>query len=804
MKAMHRNRISALVTAALVAPAAIGSGNRLEEVIVTAQKRDQNVLEVPIAMNVIGRDVVDNEFLNSLEDITRLAPSLTIVSDDIRVRGVGTGGFALQVEPTVAVAIDGVVLSRTSQAFIDLIDVERIEVLRGPQGTLFGKNASAGLVQVVTRAPSQEFTAEAEVQVTGTEAYIAKGAASGGLSDNTRASLSGYYEDDEGFSGSVAVGGKRNGVETYALRGKLESDLSDRLNMLLTAYVREEDKTGPDLQWLSISDPGLAFVIERAGVTPSEDNDVATSDGKGFEDTDDWGTTAEFNFSTEGGYTLTSLTAYLDWKRDSRDDVDEQPLGIRETIFFSDVPSPFGTVGPVNFQQSGTTTIDQWSQEFRLTSPDNGQYNYILGLYGQRFELDDTLRRDFDFCTLPGLLLGFTPGPVSPSLTPGDACVDPTFSVASVSTLSDFVGFPQIDGLPAATISEIERYVESESYAVFGQGTYHLTDKLDITGGLRWQYDKTDFGFNVSIPSIVPGFGFGDAVALDGDVDNDGMSGKLALQYQVNDETMVYASYARGYKGPTGVFEGAETEEIDPETSNNYEIGMKASLLDGKGFIALTGFWSEYDNFQEEQFSQVERTFILSNVGEVRTRGVELESRFGIGDYTTLSAAAAWVDAEIRDFPGGPCFTPAVEDPGCTFNTLPDGGQSTTKDLSGGELPNSPEFKLYTSARYERGIGSSEWQGFGQISYSWQDDVQFSLNQNPRTVQDAYGIVDASVGFGRQDGGLQFSLFVKNLLDENYASVLFQDFIINYSPNIIKAGPREAERTFGGAIRWKY
>ena len=154
-----------LLTVLGAAPLA-GAQNVLEEVIVSAQKRDQNMLNVPIAMNVLSGTKIEDEFITGIEDLVRLAPSLTMVGDDVRIRGIGTGGFAsLQVEPSVAFSIAGVVLARTGQAFIDLIDVERVEVLRGPQGTLFGKNASAGLVQVITRRPSRDgLQAEGEIQ----------------------------------------------------------------------------------------------------------------------------------------------------------------------------------------------------------------------------------------------------------------------------------------------------------------------------------------------------------------------------------------------------------------------------------------------------------------------------------------------------------------------------------------------------------------------------------------------------------------------------------------------------------------
>ncbi|KAA1192498.1 TonB-dependent receptor [Pseudohalioglobus sediminis] len=804
MRTIERSHLFVALASALSLAAPAAAQDVLEEVIVTAQKRSENMLDIPVAMNALSGVKVDEEFITGVESLTRLAPSLTILDDDISIRGIGTGGFALQVEPTVAFSIDGVVLARTSQAFINLIDVERIEVLRGPQGTLFGKNSSAGLVQIITRRPSREaLEGEAELQLIEDDQYIFRGALSGPLTDSTAAGLSVYYEDNDGFTPNPSVSGKNNGEETYTVRGKIDSDLTDNINLLVTGYVRESDKTGPDLQWRSISEPALQDIVSGLGVTADDENETSTSDGQGFENTDEWSLQAELNWDV-GDFTLTSLSAYMEWEIETRDDVDEQPTPIRETRFYYFTPSPFGNVGPVNFQQRVGQTIDQFSQELRLTSPAGEKLEYIVGAYFQTYELDDSVRRDFDLCTLPGLILGFPPGPPSPSLVPGQACVDPTFSIISLTDASRLVGFPDVNGQPALTVAEVVRNVKGDNYAVFGQGTYRFTDALALTAGMRYQYDETDLDFEVTIPNIVPGWGFGPAATLSDSVSGDGASGKLALQYDVTDDTMVYGSYARGYKGPTGVFEGGAIADIDAETSDNFEVGLRTAILDNRGFVALTGFWSDYENFQEEQFSAVEQTFILSNVGEVRSRGVELETRANIGEHWVFDAAVSYVDATIEDYPGGPCYVPVTSDPGCVFTPGPGGTVSTTKDLAGGDMPNSPDWKYYVSGRYQRDLGGSNLRVFGQLSYAWQDEVNYSISQNPLTVQDDYGILNGNIGFGSQDGTYQVTLFARNLLDEDYVTNVFQDFIIGYSANTLHYRPKDAERIFGIAFRGSF
>lgn len=818
----HRGRLVgiAIIVAVLVGEppvvAQTKSAPPVDEIIVRAQKRDENLLEVPVAINVLDQDLLESEFITSFDQLPRLAPSLTLLDDDLRIRGVGTGGFAVQVEPSVAVAIDGVVLGRTSQALLDLADVERIEVLRGPQGTLFGKNASAGLVQVITKRPAKDYEADLEFQGEEQNEYVIRGTVSGPVTSTSGLRLSGIYRNDAGYTPNPSVAGDRNGVESYTTRAKYEWDVTEDLNLLVTGFVRDNELDGPELVFREVQDPALRTLLRRVGVRPSAENEVASSDGRGFENRFEWGTWAEANWTTFGDHVLTSLTAYLDYEQDVRDDVDEQPVPLRSPIFFRNVPTAFGTVGPGNVQQLNNQEIRQFSQEFRLTSPPSRTFEYIAGLYGQYFELDDVLRRDFDSCLSVAALLGLAnpdappPGPVSPPLRFGDRCVDPTGQVISLSEASpiiqQFFGLPRtIRGVPGATIAEVKRSLESENYAVFGQGTYHLTDRVDVVAGARVQYDEISGGVDISVPNGIPGFGFGLGPGLSGaSVDGVGASGKAALQYHLTDDAMAYVSYARGYKGPTGTFEGGEFASLDPEESNNYEIGLKTAVLDRRGYVSLTGFWSDYDNFQEEEFSDIEKSFILSNVGSVRTRGVELESRVEPLEGLTFDASGAYVDAKVVEFPDGRCFAPETLDPGCTITRLPPGSippTRATKDLAGAELPNSPDWKLYVRARYQRDIPSTPLLGFLQMSYSWQDDVQFSLDQNPRTIQDAYGILDGSIGLGDRDGRVLVSFFVQNITDQNYASVIFQDFVTGFSPNIIQFRPKEADRTFGFAIR---
>ena len=781
----------------------------LEEVTVTAQKREQRIIDVPVSVNLVGDALLDGEHVTTMSSLANVAPSLNFNNDNIGIRGMGSVGFSVQVEPTVAFAVDGVVMTRSAQAFFDLADVERVEVLRGPQGTLFGKNASAGLINLVTKAPEDNVGASAEVQFTEGGDTLSKASVTGPLSDKVQARFSVTQRDSDGFIENGISGERVNGQSSTSARAKITAQLSDSVDLNVSAYSLERDVDGFELQWREVNDPGLAAVLGAYGVTPGERNRESSAGGFDRELREEQGGQVTLNWSMASGHTLTSVTAGSQWQLDKTDDVDEQPIALREPLYLSPFPSATGALGPMNFHQTVDQQIDQVSQEIRLISPADDDLNYIVGLYASEYELKDRVRRDFDFCTYPAVL-GF---PIAPSLSPvdfGSPCFDPTGTIVSLSTASALMGMPEVEGVPALTVSGLSREVRGENYAVFGQGEVALTETVQLLAGLRYQYDRTQLDFAVDIPNPLPGLGFG-AVPVAPDVDavtGSALSGKLSLQKQLGDDAMAYVSYARGYKGPTGEIRasalaggmamGDVLEEIAAETSDNFELGIKGSFAAGRGFWAATAFHSDYADYQAEQFSGADQTFVLANVGEVRTQGLELDAQWQPDMYWSFNGALTYLNAEIQEYEGARCFAPEVEDPDCTASA------PYSKNLSGGDLPVAPDLKAYLNGRYQRVLTGTNLMAFAQLSYSWQDDVQFSLDQNPRTVQEAYGLWNASLGFGTEDGRYLVSLFAKNLTGENYVTSMFQDFITGSSANIVQYRPQEADRLLGVSLRAQF
>jgi iron complex outermembrane recepter protein len=770
---------------AMAAPPVPASENDAATIIVTAEKRDKTLLTTPASLGVISADVIQKGFLVDTIDLTLYDSSLTIGGGRIRIRGVGTDAFDVAAEPSVSFAVDGVVLGRTGQAFMDLIDVERVEVLRGPQGTLYGKNVSAGLVNVITKAPSRKFEGDLELIAAESDEYQAKASVSGPLSNSFRVRLSGTYKRIGDFLFNPVVGRGANGDESWTIRGKAAIDLAPEIEATLTAWTRRGDRNGPDETFRQVSDPTVASAISP--VIASIGNRAVATDGTSFSALDETGGILEIAWRPGSGPSLTSTTSFIRTTTHSSDDVDGRP---DLAPLYSGGITALGTAGPIILKQDNNQRITQYSQEFRLTSP-AGPIQYVAGLYGFKLKLEDTLIRAFDVCIPTGLNF-------LPVLPAGSPCFDPALLAGGPPGI-----LPATVALGAAAgRATVNRVVDTESAAAFGQIDWQVAPKVTLTGGLRFQYDKTSFVVSQPFPSsALLGFGPNVGPTL-GSTDATALSGKVAARFDLSSTVSSYVSYARGYKSPTASLQGAVVGRVNPETSNAFETGIKADLANGRLFLQLAGFWTDYTNFQTEAFSPASTGFVLTNAGRTRTRGIEASFIARPDRHWSLLGGLSFTDATIRDFKVGQCFAPTVLDPRCVTQIV-NGAPVQFADLSGGDLPNSPDWKFNISARYETPV-SSRINIFGQAAFVWQDKVQFDLSQNPNTVQGAYGLLDLSAGIATSDDRIQLTAFVKNALNQSWNSFIFQDFVQRDSVNILQFFDKRSSRYFGASLRFKY
>lgn len=711
--------ITFVIAAAMVSSVAVADqGYAIEEVTVTASKRAESLQDVAVAVTALSAEDLASSRISRSEELVNLTPSLTFQrggSDNgssFNIRGIGTQSFSSGVEPSIATVIDGVIMGRSGMAFNELLDIQRVEVLRGPQGMLFGKNASGGVVHIITNDPGDEFEAalNAKTVLSGTKEYRVSGMVSTPLTDTLGLRAAAFTTDRDGNVENVFSGRDINGSKNKGGRVKLNWQAHENLDIKWSGDYSE--RSGECCQ----PQPRSATPVEASflgALTAARSNDSVNIGADIYNSSTSWGHSLEVNWAIED-YTLTSITAYRDWSSDANQDVDGTPL----------------TLLDINAGQSGQ---NQTTQELRLSSPQDQTLTYVIGLY----YFDQAMEREFErvYHDLFGLLV-----PVAPGLKFG---------------------------------SRYEAAVDSTSYAGFGQFELNLSDDFRFLGGARYTREELDFEFqreqsSVAFAPIVPN----QALYQDFTKDTD-WSFKVGAQWDINNEVMGYVTFTEGYKGPAFnvIFEMTpeDTRPLDPETSDSFELGVKSKWFDNRLVLNAALFQSNYDNFQAQAQDANTAAFTLLNAGEVRTRGLEIDFMAMLTETLMVSGGLAYIDADIVDFKGGPCSPrqAAVNENNCS---------SGSQDLSGRDLPFSPEVKFNLSAEYLVSIGDSH-ELISRATYRWQDDVLFSMDQDSEKAQESYGVLDLSLRLESSDQHYSVTLFVDNVLDERYVDAIIHNNI---------------------------
>jgi iron complex outermembrane receptor protein len=742
----------------------------LEEVVVTAQKREQNVAEVPVAVSVLSSEVVQDSFLNNMEDIQQFVPSVSIRQGNttrnqaLTVRGIGTISFSVAAEPSVSTVVDNVVLGRSGQAFADLYDLERVEVLRGPQGTLFGKNASAGVVNITTQRPTDELSGYLDTQIYQDNEYILRGKIAGPINDQLRGSLVVMDASFDGFIQNVFNNETVNGYDKRGLRGMLDYDVNDNTNVLMIFedYAADNDCCADLEMRPSGRNPDSEAAPNGTGLDLDQrliDHDFETR-------TLDDHTAASIQIETGiGEHTLTSITAYRLW------DNTEFREGDFTSIAGDSTEPVFGV--PFQLHDIGPQTWRQFSQELRLASPVGEAFDYQVGLFYWNIDSERNFTREASCQNNNGQLnaaitnhLQITLDQPNATQADVDAFIADNNITCNANDIVSATGFMDTEFL---------------NYAIFGQGNYRFTDTFSVLFGLRYTSDEVSFNHNRRSNDefgrrgvgVRPRFSDGNNqfdTNLSGQTDETNVAGKIGAQWDFRDNAMVYATYSQGYKGPAfNVFYNMDDDDINPinaEESDSFELGTKWTW--DQGYVAATWFSTEIENFQANDFDTSDGTTItgFTNGGDVETTGVEVDFIYQPTDNLSFSGGFAFIDAE-----------------------------STT----GAPLPFAPETRYSLVGRYDMPLASGATVRFnGNYVYSDEklsgnigqtDDVPFLLPD--------YGLLNASVAFISADDRLTVALIGKNLTDEAFVTTFAGD-------GFRYTAPRDADRYFGMSVRLNY
>lgn len=758
----------------------------LETITVTAQKRVERVSDVPVAVSVLRSDQIESTFSSNFEGLQNLVPSVsfrkgtTTRNSAITVRGIGTISFSVAAEPSVSTVVDGVVLGRSGQAFTDLYDLERIEVLRGPQGTLFGKNASAGVVNITTKRPTGATEGMVEATIFQDNEYKIRGKIQGELSDTAAASLVFTKSEFDGNLFNVFNNETVNGYDKSGVRAMVDVEVTDDTKMLfIFENVDSNDDCCADIEGLpSGRNPASEAAPNSNGVV----NGVADLDlnqrliDHDFESrTMDETTAFSVQLDTDfDSFALTSITAYRTWDNTEFREGDFTSIAGDSNQPVFGVPFQLHDVGPQSWKQ--------FSQEIRLASTTQGTFDWQVGAYIWDMSSERRFTRDAS-CQNNN-------GQFSQAI---DNYLQTTQGIANPTDqqIADFIAAEGIS-CNANDIVSATAFMETEfnNWALFADVKYHISDQFRLLGGIRYTDDEVSYKHNRVSNDVYGRRGVGVRPATEntdfsGTVDETNVSVKLGAQYDLEDAGMVYFTYSQGYKGPGfNVFYNMsqnDTLPIGEETSDAYELGYKYASRDILFNAAI--FRTEIEGFQANNFDDSTGVTItrLTNAGSVITEGFEADVLWQATDNLSISAGFASVSAEIDQF-------------NCPVTV------ANCSDRSGLDIPFAPDLKYSLTAEYTQELDNMNIIYNG--SYVYTDEQVTNLPSsnsqaapfNPAWFLPDYGLLNASVGFSFRDDMYRVTLIGKNLTDEQYFTTYSGD---NFRYQV----PRDADRYFGVQFR---
>ena len=723
------------------------------DIIVTATRRAERLQDVPVAVTAISAQDLAKSAFREATDIQYLAPNVTFSATNpvsngggYQIRGIGTQTYDSGVEQTVGLVVDGVVigLSRDPGA-TGFSDIERVEVLRGPQGTLFGKNSSAGVIQIITKKPEIGVRSmDLDLSYGERNDQLERATVNLPLGQTLALRVSAFHNSQEGAIPNIVNGTHVGDRNNYGIRGKLLWQPSDKLSFLLTGeYQTGFARDGQLIESLG-TNPLYNLAFANFPVQPGHNVYIDYSDGDWTANTRLWGTSLQADYRL-GDFTLTSITAYRALKTTQLSDIDGSPADI------------------FNHSDGGVDS-NQFTQELRLTSPSGKRLEYTLGLYYYHTTNGGWTAQygDFDF------------GPLFPGY-----------------------GVPVVLGGGNRLNTNYVR-----SLAAYGQATYKLVDGVKLIGGLRYTNDR-NHGELVVEPLPFPAIVSGDLPDYSGTVRADNVSGKVGLQIEPNRNLMLYATWSTGYKGPAIDGTTGTIHLVKPETVKSYEIGLKSTLLGGKLIFNTALYWSDFTNFQAQTFdtSVTPPAFYLSNAGGMRARGVEVETTLRLSRRLSLSANGAYSDATFRQYLGT-CYPGQPMSPiagvGCYVD--PTTGADVA-NYAGYRLPNAPKWSYTLRADASQPLAGGLMLD-ANANWAWRDETQAVLG-DPKSAIGAYGLLNGTIGIGPGNGAWRIGIYVRNLLNKHFYAAYAAPAAINPGGYSKIVSP-DAFRTIGGTLSFHF
>jgi iron complex outermembrane receptor protein len=683
--------LAAIPACFLLHGAGVSAELALEEVVVTAQKRAENMQEIPIAVSALDESALETSGFDGVNDLSYMVPSLQFGNFGpvafVAIRGIGMENTTAGGDPGVAMHLDGVYIGRPVGSLFTAFDTERVEVLRGPQGTLYGRNATGGSINLITRKPGDEFEGEIEATLGDYNLRQIRGAVNLPISESVSARVVAFNEERDGYTeNSVPGGTDANDADNYGLRSHVSFDINDSASFLLSASYVKNGGVGTQAEVREAYPQTLAgppipgtvdFVLdgetlvndqrpfkEAKGLRESQDNEFVLVSG-----------TLDWDFDN---FSIKSITAYGESEFESHQDTDSSEKALGELVL--------------------TENAEQFSQEIQLISDTGGDLRWIGGLYyfkekGTRYSTFYESRFDI-IAGMNGTEAGVKLG--------GD--------------------------------------VETTSWAVFAQGTYDINDEVAVTLGLRYTDDEKE-GTNKNIL-------FGPEFVGEVAVDSQEVTGKLSFDWKFSEDSMLYASLARGYKSgginQVAIVSAGRDAVYAPEFVDTLEVGLKSRLLDDRLQLNVSAYTNDYSDLQFQVFQNSGPA--AGNAGEATVNGLEVELQALLSENWAIDASAGFMDSEYETL---------------VFDVNGDG---IDEDYSGNELTRSPEltYSLGVTGNWDFNSGSLRLR----LEGSYTDEIYYAFLNREGDRADDYTNVNLRLHWTSQEEKFTAELFATNLTDE--------------------------------------
>ena len=733
---MRRALALAALASGLAAPVL---AQTVEEIVVTAQRREQNLQEVPIAVTAFTEDVIEQRDIASVADLQHSTPTFVYThvagNGQATLRGVGTDLYSVSGEPGIAIYLDDIYLGRTFVPQVAMVQMERIEVLRGPQGTLYGRNTSGGAIKFVSKRPSDEPEAMAGIQYGSFDQLLGEGTISGPLVGKLlKGRLSLFGENRDGWIENLTTGRDLEGQEVFSGRVAADSEPLDWLRLGVTADHTRHDSAGPVLQPLT---PVIGTIPSNSAALPLfAPYDAIISDlEERFAVVLDPLREQVLTRIVAGNSSDDPRKVYLD--DDVRTDLETQGIAtdLHADLGFADATLIGGYRESKRFQRFDSDASDQplitfdptmqegeqWSGELHLTREwslpwELGRVHALAGF----FYYDEDAFEDIE------VELGlFAPSELD---SIGEAIPPEIFPLFQDD------GFSQLHFVAAQ---------QTRSWAPFGELEWEPLDWLTLRAGGR--YTKDDKSVVTSITTPVPGES---CQNLHFEKSYDAFTGRVGADFAIDDARMVYASFSQGFK--SGGFNNTGCDDpYDAEFVDAYEAGVKSEWLDRRLRVNATGFFYDFDDIQVQRIEGL-RAFII-NAASAEVKGAELEADAQLLGGLSMDATLGWLDARYTEF--------FDDDPITQFEG--------PVDLSGNRLPKSPEWSGRIGAQLVQQVASFG-AATGRVDWSYRDRIYFSHFNDRHNGQNALKLLDLFVGFEHASGRAGLKSFVKNVTDQDY------------------------------------